>query len=242
MAGSGLNRISIVVPGSSSGAAAERDGHIHTFTLLGISTWLTMRYLDTNSGLGAWGYYAVGYGITNGIVTVASVTCTGMATPPSGSNLVAMADPGVGTLYTWTAMGAPFGIRTSGDGSGGSIPQGNNNYYVWNIPGNSTTAVAYFTEAISVVSGQMPPNITQHNYKYVDAVSGAWQVWAIWVAPGLATTAAATSVANSNILYIVTCSGTPHPPTGSSAPAVTLPAFTQTFVLLPAPVNFGPMR
>jgi hypothetical protein len=246
MSGSGLNRINIVIPASSSTAAAQRDESItKLIAVLGATTQFDLyKYADTNSGLGIWGYYAIGYGYVGGTVVIATVTCTGMWFPPSGSNLAATSDPGPGALYTWTAIGAPHSISTP-LGGGGSVPQGNNNYYVWNIPGNSTTAVADFTAAVTAVNSSVPGTTVRQGFKYVDSVSGAWQVWWICFGAGSAEYAAssATILANNNILYMVTCAGTPHPPTGSSQPAIALmPAFTQIFTTLSAPLSFGPQR
>jgi hypothetical protein len=44
------------------------------------------------------------------------------------------------------------------------------------------------------------------------------------------------------VRIVLTCSGSPNPPTGSSMPAVALPAFTQTFVTLHCPLQYGPGR
>ena len=201
---SGLNRINVVVPGSSSNAASERDVHISRLTVMGISDWWNYRYVDT-SPLGIWGYYAFGYDYVDGIVTVATVTCTGMAHPPSGSNLVAMPDPGPGT-NTWASTFAPFSISTSsgdGRGGGGTRPSQNNNLWTWPIPGNSPTVVADFTAAISKMTTLITAG-TVNYYKYVDSVSGAWSVYAV----GLNVDQVGSTGLPTPICTMVTCSGT----------------------------------
>lgn len=240
---SGLNRIAITIPGSSSLAQAERDQAITQLKAMGITLWDYYHYTDA-SPLDCWGYYAIGVDYTDGIMVVATVTCTGMAHPPSGSNLVAMADPGLGVLYPWASLGAPCSIRTSGDSRGGTAPTQNSGYNVWTIPANSSTAATDFTAAIAAVNANLSSFVAAKYFKYVDSVSGAWQVSAIWFAPGYSWFAAGAAVAspNDNIFYMVTCSGTPNPPTGSQQPAVTIPAFTQTFTTLTGPLSFGPMR
>lgn len=246
---SGLNRINISIPGSSATAAAQRDEAIARFVAVFGANYDLYHYGDTNSGMGTWIYYGIGYGFSGGIMTVWTVLCTGMISPPSGSDIAAMADPGAG-VYPWTAMGSPPSIRTSGGGGGGFVPAGNNNYYVWNIPGNSSTAVADFTAAVNAVSTALTgpgisSTVTSKYFKYVDAVSGAWQVSFIVFGPGVGfwgTTSTDSVFPNNNILYVVTCAGTPHPPTGSQSPAVTIPAFTQTFTSISGRLNFGPMR
>jgi hypothetical protein len=243
---SGLNRINIVIPGNSSTAAAQRDNAItDLLTPTGmISVSSFWRYNDLNSGWGIWGYYSYHYGYSSGIATIATVTCKGMAHPPSGSDTVGLADPGPGVLYTWSAVGWPHGLSTPMGSGGGSVPQGNNNYYVWNIPGNSSTAAADFTVAYNAVTAAMPIVASSKLLKYVDSVSGAWQVWFIVFEAGQALYGATSpnTLPNSNILYVVTCHGTPNPPTGSPIPAVTTPLFTQTFTTITAPLSFGPMR
>lgn len=245
-AASGLNRISINVPGSSGTALADRDAMITQMKTAYPGTWNFYHYGDLASGNENWLYVAVGLSIsTQGVATVCTVTCGGVGLPPSGSNLVAMNDPGFGSTFTWTAVGAPFGLSASSPGGGGvSPPAGNNNYYVWRIAGNSSTAVADFTAAVTAVNSGVPGNTVRQGFKYVDSVSGAWQVW--WIAYGAGSSefaaTASTILANNNILYMVTCAGTPHPPTGSPQPAVSMPAFTQTFTTLSAPLSFGPQR
>jgi hypothetical protein len=233
---SGLNRIDIVIPGSSSTAAAQRDQAVTRLIGLGGIGFNFYHYSDINSGNGGWGYWAHGYGYADGVVTFATVTCTGMAVPPSGSDLVAMPDPGPGTLYTWSPCGAALSIKTGGgvlgSGSpGGSAPPQNNNYWVWNIAARSSTVVTDFTNAINKFA-QLSNNFNY--YKYVDSVSGAWAVYAL--------TEQNNAAGGPPFYFMVTCNGTPKPPTGSLAPAVALPAFTQSFTLISCPLMFGPKR
>jgi hypothetical protein len=248
----GMGRINIVVPGSSATAATERDLQIGTLAAItGFSNTSKWRYIDSASGLGMWGYYAILYGYSNGALTVGTVTCTGMAHPPSGSDLIAMPDPGPGTTYTWSPIGAPFSISTSSDrgGGGGAAPNQNSGYNVWRIAGNASNAPADFTAAVAavttVLTGLVPA--APHYFKFIDGVSGIWQVSAIWFAPGYAWYNPSSSnvnltAPNSNIFYVVTCSGTANPPTGSSQPPLLVPSFTQTFTALTSPLNFGPQR
>jgi hypothetical protein len=240
---SGLNRIAVTIPANSEFAAIERDAAITNLTAMGITNWQHYHYSDT-SPLGLWEYFAFGTLLSsNGIVTVATVTCSGAAHPPSGSNITANPDPGIGSVYVWAVLGYPFRLSTSGvGGGGGTAPAQNSNGYVWNIAGNSSAAAADFTAAIAAVNANMPSFIINHFFKYVDSVSGAWQVSAVWFAPGTSNPAATVAIPNSTVMYMVICSGSPNPPLGSQAPAVALPAFTQTFVTLTAPLSFGPMR
>jgi hypothetical protein len=243
-----INRIAITIPGSSSSAAGQRDEEIGRLAGLGI-TFDFYRYQDTRSGLGMWGYYAYGYAFNSGICTVATVTCAGMATPPTGSDQVAMADPGPGATYTWNGIGAPQSIMTEDDSNAAAAPGQNsyssasnraagvppqdNNYWTWRIAANSGSAPADFTAAITEINARFSAANSQY-FKYVDAVSGAWAVYAVW-------TYFATN-ANAPVRIVLTCSGSPNPPTGSSLPAVAMPAFTQTFVTLHCPLSYGPGR
>lgn len=242
-----LNRISVVVPGNSASAAAERDGWVAVFTaILGTPSAVVLeRYNDTASGFASWGYYGKLFGLAGGEPMVCTVSCTGITHPPLGANIQFVVDPGPGTTYVWNPVGAVPSLMTSaGNGGGISPPAGNNNYYVWNIPGISPTAPADFTAAVTAVNNAVPGTTVRQGFKYVDSISGAWQVWWICFGAGSAEYAAsaATILANNNILYMVTSSGTPHPPTGSSQPAVALPAFTQIFTSIDAPLSFGPQR
>jgi hypothetical protein len=228
-----INRIAITIPGSSSSAAGQRDEEIARLQTIGI-TFDFYRYQDVRSGLGMWGYYAYGYAFVDGICTVATVTCTGMSNPPTGSDQVAASDPGPGTTFTWNGIGAPHRVMTSdGSNGGGSAPSQNNNHWIWRIAANSGSAAADFTAAITEINARFSAANSQY-FKYVDAVSGAWAVYAIWTY--------FTTAANAPVRIVLTCSGTPNPPTGSPQPAVALPAFTQTFVTLHCPLNYGPGR
>lgn len=233
---SGLNRINITIPGSSATAAFQRDYTIGSLVAIGITRFDLYRYIDTRSGNGAWGYYAYGYALISGIITIATVACKGMSNPPSGSNIAAMPDPGVGTTYAWTTvMGAPHNISTSDMGnapgsSGSPAPQQNNYLWVWEIPAKSPTAPADFTAAVTKMTNLTGANLTY--YKYVDSVSGAWAVYAVGLYGG----------AGTPLCTLVVCQGTPNPPTGSTVPAVSLPAFTQAFTLIGAPLAITPGR
>lgn len=227
------NRISINIPGSSATAAAERDEAITKLKALGIVFDL-YHYSDINSGNGIWGYYAVAYDYVDGLYSIAAVTCTGMTHPPSGSDLVAMPDPGPGA-FVWASLGAPFSVKMSGDGSDDIvIPPQNPNYWVWPIAANAPTVVTDWNNAIQKCS-QVANNFNY--YKYVDATSGAWAVYAI--------TEENNAAGGPPIFLMVTCAGTPHPPTGSMAPAVPMPAFTVpagSFIPISCPLIFGPKR
>lgn len=244
---SGINEISIVIPPSSSQAQVERDEAINKLTnLLGGGD--LYHYIDS-SPLGMWAYLFIVYAYVDGAVTVGTVSCSGVTHPPDGSNLLATVDPGVG-IFTWATVGALPKIRlSSGSGNGVSPPAGNNNYYVWNIPGNSPSAAADFTNAVTLIgdslAGGIITNVISHAYlKYVDSVSGAWQVSAVYFGAGSSEYAASSPVVlpNNNILYVVICSGNPHPPTGSLQPAVSIPSFAQSFTTITAPLSFGPQR
>jgi hypothetical protein len=242
---SGINRININIPPWSSQAATSRDEAISklvaTYTLVGDF----YKWTDVNSGWGTWTYLFIGYGYLDGIPTIATVICSGMTHPPSGSPILAAADPGVGS-NTWSAVGTlpQIGISSGGGGGWGSAPNQNSSGYVWNIPGNSSTAAADFTAAIAAVAAQMPnTNIFKNLFKYVDAISGAWQVSCVWFSPGIApVSGSASNWPNSNMMYVVTCSGSPNPPSGSGIQPVTMPSFTQTFTTITGPLSFGPMR
>lgn len=247
----GINRISIVVPsGSSAQLALVRDEKISKLSLsLGEPPGDLWHYVD-NSPLGMWAYQYETFVFSNGILTVGTVSCSGMAHPPSGSNLLAVADPGAGS-NTWTVVGALPIIRTSGDQGSVSPPAGNNNYYVWPVSGNSPTVVADFTAAVGAIAAALagPINgnfVAVRYFKYVDSVSGAWQFSAAFFGPGATVsgnTGSVTVSPTSNILYAVTCAGTPNPPAGSSSPAVACPSFAQTpIVTIGSPLNFGPQR
>jgi hypothetical protein len=239
----GINRLDIVIPLSASAQLATvRDECISKVSLaLGSPPGDLWRYVD-NSPVLAWGYqYETFVYNTNGILTVATVSLSGITHPPDGSDLLAVADPGVGT-NTWTSVGGLPIIRTSnGNGGGGSLPAQNSGYNVWRIAGNSPTVVADFTAAITAVNASLSPFTTVKYFKYVDSVSAAWQVSALWFSPGF-TGIVQGNYPNDNIFYIVTCSGCLHPQVGSAQPAVALPAFTQTFTSLSAPLNFSPQR
>jgi hypothetical protein len=243
---SGVNRIDIVVPGGSVNAGPQRDLHIQQFMAMGLTNGTFLRYTDINSGWGTWWYYAVMMGTSNhvNVVTIGTVLCTGMLAPPSGSNIDPTGDPTLAGPFStlWSPVGAPISLSTPGISGGGQVPAQNSSGYLWRIPGNSTTAAADFTAAIAAINGSMPGTVVNRFFKYVDSVSGAWQVSALWFAPGQANPAGTVSVQNSTIMYVVTCSGTPRPPSGSSIPAVSIPGFAQTFVNITAPLSFGPTR
>jgi len=247
--GSSINRLNVVIPPTA--AVSDRDETISKIALaLGNPPADSWRYVDS-SPLGMWGYLWVTYVYNaSGIFTVATVSCSGVAHPNSGSNTVPVADPGPGTAYTWTTVGAFPSIMTSGMG-GGSPPAGNNNYYVWNIPGNSPSAASDFTAADEAIGAALGSQIisgvvVRRYYLYIDSVSGAWQFSGVYFGAGslgFGSSSAANILAANNIMYVITCSGTPHPPTGSLAPATILPTFTQTpYRTLGGPLNFGPMR
>jgi hypothetical protein len=233
---SGINRIDIPISGTSSTAASQRDQALTILIGLGNIGFDNYHYTDTNSGNGHWGYYAIGYGYANGDLTIVTVTCTGMTNPPSGSNRAASSDPGPGSLYTWAPIGAPpvikVGKMASGDHSSmAQLPSENSNFIVWQIAGNAPTAATDFTNAILKLA-QIANNFNY--YKYVDSVSGAWSVYAI--------TEQNNSAGGSPFYSMVTCHGTPKPPTGSVAPAVSIPAFTQSFTAISCPIMLRPSR
>lgn len=247
-----MNRINIVVP--SNFAAQQvinmRDEYISKLLASIGQPGDLFHYVD-NSPLGMWSYFFSTFGFIDGIYTVASVSCSGVTTPPDGSYLAAVADPGVGTSYSslWVPVGALPSIVTSADSKGISPPAGNNNFYVWRIPANSPAAATDFTTAVTAIgdalAGGIVTNVISHLYlKYVDSISGAWQVNALYFGAGSAEYAATTPavIPNNNIQYVVTCAGTPHPPAGSSFPAVTIPSFAQSFTTITAPLSFGPQR
>ena len=235
-----INRINVEILATNPSLVAARDAYIQRFAnLLGTTAIDNYRYSDTSSGLGIWKYIGIVYAYsTDGVLTIATVTCSGMAHPPSGSNVVAVADPGPGTTYTWYLQTLPI-ITTSSDsrgGGGGSTPTLNNNIWVWNIPGNSPTAAADFTTAINKLQTDMVVSSYWNYYKYVDSVSGAWSVYAV------GGPLSNTSNVPTPLCCIVTCSGTPNPPTYSLQPAVSIPSFTQTFTSIGAPLALGPSR
>ena len=242
-----LNRIDVVVPPWSAQAAATRDEAVNKLlNTLGVGGDL-YQYHDVNSGWGTWAYYFICYAFVDGITTVGTVFCSGMTNPPTGSNILAAADPGVGS-FPWGAVGTlPVVTTSSWEGGGrgtGSVPAQNASGYVWRIPGSSSTAAADFTAAIAAIAAQMPnTNIFKNLFKYVDSVSGAWSVYCVFFSPGMALpSGAAANWPNSTMMYTIACSGSPHPPSGSGIPAVSIPGFAETFVTITAPLNFGPTR
>jgi hypothetical protein len=241
-----VNRIDVVVPGTSANAGAQRDIHVQQFLNMGLTNPVFLKYNDINSGWGTWWYYIVLMGTSShvNVVTVATVTCTGMLVPPSGSNIQAASDPTTAGPFAdlYADCGAPIALSIPVVGGSGQAPAQNSSGYVLRIPSSSSTAAADFTSGISKLGLNMPATITPFLYKYVDSVSGAWQVSCVWWAPAISNPAGTVSVPSSNIMAVVTCSGTPHPPTGSGIPGIAIPGFAQTFVTITAPLNFGPMR
>jgi hypothetical protein len=236
MSGPGLNRIDVRVAGSSAQVLADRDKMISQAMAGFPGAWDYYHYTDTRSGLGTWAYQAIGFSIVAGVATVATVSCSGMAIPPTGSNLAAKPDPGVGTTFAWTPVGAPLTIRTSADAQAGGSPPSQNNYlWVWKVSPNSLYPLIDFASGINSLAPLVGGATRVSCWRYIDSISGAWSVYAI------GSTIPSTP-GETPMFIMVTCSGTPNPPSGSQYPAVAYPPFPQAFTDLFCPFNFGPSR
>lgn len=222
-----VSKINVTVPGTSPTAGADFTIQANLLQAQFPMPPANIAYLhySDSSPAGHWAYYVVLYSSNGGNTSVVMLSMTGTAHPASGSGKAAAADPG---LAGYTSIGAPLTISVGdsiSDGGSKENPLGGAAPIRWiHVPGNSTTLAADMVSMQAMVANDIGRFGSPTYYKYVDKVTGAWVYYDIYpyvIGAGAASPPSPAPWEWPAMAYtIITCSGTPNPPTGSPHPAV----------------------